>query len=94
MHTFNHADKAGTGTPEKDEAAGGSGFMGQERADSADSTEPELKLRATLAAEFALAGWTFTALQSGYLVSRWGRSRHCDIDGAIAFLAEIKGVRS
>jgi hypothetical protein len=49
-----------------------------------------------MAAEFALAGWALVDCKcGGYVVGRWGRTRHCqDPDSLAAFLAEVTGVRS
>ena len=45
-----------------------------------------------MAAEFALAGWALVDCKcGGYVVGRWGRTRHCqDPDSLAAFLADLK----
>ena len=83
--------------PETEEAAGGQRLLrGKESADGPDSIEREDKWRAQMAAEFALAGWALVDCKcGGYVVGRWGRTRHCqDPDSLAAFLAEVTGVRS
>lgn len=93
------APPAGLRPPKRDDGqtvASGWPPRDQTESEGLDYAGQQAKLRALLAAEFALAGWTFTDLKSGgYLVGKWGRTRHVmDLAGAEAFLEEIRGVRS
>jgi hypothetical protein len=48
------------------------------------------KIEATLMAAFALKGFTVYRAQDGYLVSRWGLTRHCpDLQTLTAFAKQV-----
>ena len=89
-------DAPDPGNDEGPPGANGKAFKGQSAADGPDSIDRDPKWRAQMAAEFALAGWTLVDCKcGGYVVGRWGRTRHCqDPDSLAAFLAEVTGVRS
>jgi hypothetical protein len=55
-------------------------------------TEPNAKTEATLMAGFALKGFTVHRAQDGYLVSRWGLTRHYPDIATLAAFAKQVGV--
>jgi hypothetical protein len=60
-----------------------------------DLTDQQQKLRATLLAALALAGWSVHDLDGGgYLACRWGRERHCGDLHALAQFARQVGART
>ena len=82
-------------TLQKAQSPGGAGQSANETASSAIvSQQPEIfKREATLVAHFALAGHAVHRLpDGGYLVSRWGQSRHCPDLDALAGFAKQTGV--
>lgn len=81
-------------TPQKAQSPGGAGQCANETADSVIvGQQPEIfKWEATLIAHFALAGHAVHRLpDGGYLVSRWGQSRHCTDLHALAGFAKQTG---
>jgi len=54
--------------------------------DFATKKAQSAKAATTLIAKFALAGHAVHRLESGFLVCRWGQTRHCpDLDALINF---------
>lgn len=53
---------------------------------------PAAKLASNLIAAFALKGFTVHRAQDGYLVIRWGMTRHCPDLATLAAFARQVGV--
>ena len=51
------------------------------------------KSAATLIAKFALAGHQVHRLESGFLVCRWGQTRHCPDLAALVNFGRVLGVK-
>lgn len=81
--------------PQKAQSPGGAGQSANETADTQIlGQQPEISKReTTLIANFAIAGHAVHRLpDGGYLVSRWGQSRHCPDLHALASFAKQTGV--
>jgi len=57
----------------------------------AESNAPDKHL-ATVIAQFALRGHAVHRLESGFLVTRWGMSRHCADFAALINFGRVLGV--
>lgn len=82
-------------TIQKAQSPGGAGQSANETADAQIlGQQPEIsKHESTLIAHFVLAGHAVQCLpDGGYLVSRWGQSRHCSDLPALACFAKQTGV--
>jgi hypothetical protein len=81
--------------PQKAQSPGGAGQSANETADTQILGQllEISKRETTLIAHFALAGHAVHRLpDGGYLVSRWGQSRHCPDLHALANFAKQTGV--
>ena len=75
----------------KSENPAATGFNAANKNTRLDSTAE--KSATTLIAKFALAGHQVHRLESGFLVCRWGQTRHCpDLDALINF-GRVLGVK-
>lgn len=55
---------------------------------------PDQKRLATIIAKMTLAGHQVHRLEHGFLVTRWGMSRHCPDLGSLAGFARQVGVKA
>ena len=77
--------------PHKSESPAATGQYAENKNTRHDFTAE--KSATTLIAKFALAGHHVHRLESGFLVCRWGQTRHCpDLDALINF-GRVLGVK-
>ena len=77
--------------PHKSESPAATGQCAEKKNTRLDFTAE--KSATTLIAKFALAGHQVHRLESGFLVCRWGQTRHCpDLDALINF-GRVLGVQ-
>lgn len=70
------------------------GFHATNKSTYTNEFTPEQKRLANITAQMALAGHQVHRLESGFLVTRWGMSRHCpDLESIAGFARQI-GVKS
>ncbi len=76
--------------PQKCESPAATGQSAENKNTRLDFTAE--KSAATLIAKFALAGHAVHRLESGFLVTRWGMSRHCPDLAALVNFGRVLGV--
>jgi hypothetical protein len=77
--------------PLKNECPSGVGQIVDQSTNGKDFTTYEKRL-ASLIARMALAGHSVHKLQDGFLVTRWGMSRHCPDLAALIGFSRVLGV--
>jgi hypothetical protein len=76
----------------KSENPAATGFHATNQNFSAFEFTPEQKRLATIIAQMVMAGHQVHRLEHGFLVTRWGMSRHCPDLGSLAGFARQLGV--
>ena len=96
MTTNNYGQAPGPNTPieKAPEACDSKGLhINTNSADFATKKAQDAKSATTLIAKFALAGHAVHRLESGFLVTRWGMSRHCADFAALVNFGCALGVK-